>query len=1530
MVRHKAQRVSAKPRTKDIEIADDTDFKSMLLPQPILKGLKQSGYIRPSPIQKKALPLVRCGLDLIVQAKAGTGKTCVFTIAVLEMVKPNLPHLQAIVLAPTREIALQITSVINAIGQCVEGLKTSCFIGGYPLSVDVDKVKGCQVAVAAPGRLKHLLEKGLLNPRHVRLLVLDEADKLMERVFAKDINEIFNQLPESKQVIACSATYTDQLVKFLSDYMNSGQYVTPQQMDGSTILLGVRQFVSVVPRHVNRLAQLKIKEKNLLYLLRSISFDQCLIFSNLSTRAVSLCNLLRKEGWGVEWIAGRQPQEDRVAALTQLRDQRVRVLVTTDLTARGIDIENVNLVINLDLPLDHHTYLHRMGRAGRYGSHGITITVVSEGPELAAFQKLIGNIGGTTLTVNRVPQHLNNIDLWKIPNDKFEKVCGIVDIKPSIHPEKVGDSSTNTGETNSSLSADSEDVGISSASTAEKNSPENSDFVDSDSSTSTAEKISPESDSEDSIKENKGENNASGAGNKYLLEYRKDCNEKHSLSKVVTAENSYSEKNSCESSDDEDCVKVFSNGATNGEKNSPESSDREDYVKEFNESTSTIDGETNSPESSDSEDYVKEYIGNGEKNSPESSEGEDHLKESKGGNGATISENYSIKSSCIDDFIKGYNGEIIVGQMNHAIDLTGKVPNVTEDSVSPNDMQCKKSKGLSAETISLTSNHSTSTDEKCSPKSSDDESCVNRCLKDKSISLENLRIRDFYKADSDDIKVIAGPSLFALKMQEHWREVLPVVVNEFKVPLNTPIASLDSKLIRVRYWDKSQKYGGIKMYTTSNEVPLINFEEKKEDKAFLNFQDIVSGLEGGLEVDEKSEDNAVSTDKPLLSYESIEAYLESGFPKVPKEVSEKCEEIDQVLAKYIEIKNSSESALIYFDSFDLVGWLAVDGLHNVVEEININNCDVYEFKSVICPSGENHIEVLSLLKGSSKEMNDYIDCFTTLSVENLSLANLSLPNIVQKLKQTQSTCSCRLLCGSDFQADRQEVPIISSDGDKSTMNVNAVCKTKNESECKSAATSCRNSRNHPTKGRRSKSASRNRKKKKSFSEHTNLEDIAQRSKEAKKTDLQINVTGKQSDQSDNSDNSGIYVDMNWKSSKKIAHANEDEKTVTCDTVLLGAKPKKNQQPNPKIKGVKDHNGFDNSPRKHRNSDDSYDSCDSIDYETTDLDKNLSCRNPSEAKRKHHLVKHQTSSKDAFVESYNNHTLHNQRLESPHVLHHKRQPVESRNKHVNKSQNVYLSTEYETGTPSFRSLSATSAEEDSKRNTKYHEDKHKTSQHNPQSRKNESFDSISSIELEISKLRELNAIHNSKFKAMKKQHDRHNRVLNESDEGSEESGATNRHSFQTACSQHCSEDIDSSYEDMRSNRHIHSSSNVDENHLEIHSQMNNKPRSKRYSHKENSQQRRKRHDQMYLQDQELPQNVYNQHADQYENHEFSQANQDSHLQAQSQDLPHSHGSGSSRLKGENLHEMWYKDWYLRVRQRAIQLAMMEYTNSMSSM
>ncbi|XP_067448501.1 probable ATP-dependent RNA helicase DDX20 [Thunnus thynnus] len=379
-VRKAAHDIETRKRTDDVLLSDGIDFSSLLLSQPVLEGLSSAGFQKPSPIQLKAIPLGRCGLDLIVQAKSGTGKTCVFcTIALDSLVLENAAT-QVLVLAPTREIAVQIHSVVMAIGCAMEGLECHVFIGGRPVSQDKPHLKKCHIAVGSPGRIKQLIELGMLSTASIRLFVLDEADKLLEEgSFQEQINWIFSSLPVNKQMLALSATYPESLAQHLTRYMREPTFVRLNPRDMG--LKGLKQYYKLVQSHPLPHKVFEEKVQHLLELFSKIPFNQALVFSNLHTRAQHLADILSSKGLPAVCISGGLSQDQRLEAMSKLKQYQCRVLISTDLTSRGIDAEKVNLVINLDVPQDWETYMHRIGRAGRFGTQGLAVTYCCHGEE---------------------------------------------------------------------------------------------------------------------------------------------------------------------------------------------------------------------------------------------------------------------------------------------------------------------------------------------------------------------------------------------------------------------------------------------------------------------------------------------------------------------------------------------------------------------------------------------------------------------------------------------------------------------------------------------------------------------------------------------------------------------------------------------------------------------------------------------------------------------------------------------------------------------------------------------------------------------------------------------------------------------------------------------------------------------------------------------------------------------------------------------------------------------------------------------
>ncbi|KAJ8944247.1 hypothetical protein NQ318_013658 [Aromia moschata] len=383
-------------RTKDVITEGNVTFESLLLNGDVLKGLEQSGFRKPSPIQVKAIPIGRCGFDIIVRSKSGTGKTLVYSLIALENVDTSRNETQVLIMAPTREVVVQIQEVLTSIGKYINGLQVKSFIGGLPIQVDKENCNSCHIAVGTPGRIKHLISDGCLKTNSIRLFALDEVDKLMESSFVNDVNDIYNSLPGRIQIVTTSATYTDELEGFLQKYMLSPIQIVVE--DTTPLLWGLKQFAVVLKPHTNVVQQMKIKTEEILEILSRISFTQCIIFTNYQTRAESVSNMLNQKGWNSSYISAAKSQSERLAALASLKRFNCRILLSTDLTARGIDVANIDLVINYDVPVDAVTYLHRMGRAGRFGSLGACINLVSEGPD-----------GGPTFSIPMLPDFNGNV-----------------------------------------------------------------------------------------------------------------------------------------------------------------------------------------------------------------------------------------------------------------------------------------------------------------------------------------------------------------------------------------------------------------------------------------------------------------------------------------------------------------------------------------------------------------------------------------------------------------------------------------------------------------------------------------------------------------------------------------------------------------------------------------------------------------------------------------------------------------------------------------------------------------------------------------------------------------------------------------------------------------------------------------------------------------------------------------------------------------------------------------------------------------
>lgn len=329
-------------------------FKDLLLSSEILRALEEGKLETPSPVQMAAIPLGRLGLDLVAQAKSGTGKTIVFVIVALEALRVHVAsagRVQALVLTPTREIASQVADVVRVVGRHIDGLVCGTFVGGIPLATDIALLgRRCNFAVGTPGRVRQLIEKGALVTDDVALFVLDEADRLMDEQFIETTRWINARLPAStKQTLAFSATYSDDTLRSIASLMRDPQRIT--MSGGNPQLIGVRQYYADLQDYTSSFAQQTINSNSnnsnsknnnsllfsqrfvvLLDLLKRVPFQQCVVFCETTDRTQTIAQQLSDNGWQAAAISSDASQRERERVMRMFRDGSITVLVSTDLT----------------------------------------------------------------------------------------------------------------------------------------------------------------------------------------------------------------------------------------------------------------------------------------------------------------------------------------------------------------------------------------------------------------------------------------------------------------------------------------------------------------------------------------------------------------------------------------------------------------------------------------------------------------------------------------------------------------------------------------------------------------------------------------------------------------------------------------------------------------------------------------------------------------------------------------------------------------------------------------------------------------------------------------------------------------------------------------------------------------------------------------------------------------------------------------------------------------------------------------------
>merc|ERR1711935_1170624 len=354
--------------SSNYDAADEfTTFDEMNLKEDLLRGIYAYGFEKPSTIQQRAiLPIVK-GLDTIAQAQSGTGKTATFSIGTLQRVDLGQRQCQALLLAPTRELANQSHKVVCSIGDYLNVVCHGC-IGGTKVSDDIDILrKGVHIVVGTPGRVFDMIERRALDVRYVKLFILDEADEMLSRGFTDQIYDVFRKLPENVQVGLFSATMPDEVLEMTGKFMNDPKRILVKRDE--LTLEGIKQFYVAVDKE-------EWKLDTLCDLYETLTITQAIIYCNARRKVDWLTESLHSRDFTVSALHGDMEQKERELIMREFRSGSSRVLITSDLLARGIDVQQVSLVINYDLPKDRENYIHRIGRSGRFGRKGVAINFV--------------------------------------------------------------------------------------------------------------------------------------------------------------------------------------------------------------------------------------------------------------------------------------------------------------------------------------------------------------------------------------------------------------------------------------------------------------------------------------------------------------------------------------------------------------------------------------------------------------------------------------------------------------------------------------------------------------------------------------------------------------------------------------------------------------------------------------------------------------------------------------------------------------------------------------------------------------------------------------------------------------------------------------------------------------------------------------------------------------------------------------------------------------------------------------------------
>jgi superfamily II DNA/RNA helicase len=336
----------------------------------LLRGIYGYGFERPSPIQSKAIIPIIKGKDIIAQAQSGTGKTAAFSVGALSLVDLSKMEPQILIMSPTRELTKQISLVISSLGTMMNGLSVYTLVGGTSIDEDANKLKNTppHVIVGCPGRVYDMIRRGNIKAKNIKLVVLDEADEMLSSGFKEQVYNIFQTFSNDIQVALFSATLPEYINNITSKFMRDPVNIFVKTE--ALTLEGISQYFVAVDDDKQKYLAMKD-------LYSYISLSQCIIYCNSIKRVIDLHDAMIEDGFPVCCIHSNMDKSARDVAFADFRNGKYRVMISSNVTARGIDIQQISVVINFDIPKCVHTYLHRIGRSGRWGRKGVGINFIT-------------------------------------------------------------------------------------------------------------------------------------------------------------------------------------------------------------------------------------------------------------------------------------------------------------------------------------------------------------------------------------------------------------------------------------------------------------------------------------------------------------------------------------------------------------------------------------------------------------------------------------------------------------------------------------------------------------------------------------------------------------------------------------------------------------------------------------------------------------------------------------------------------------------------------------------------------------------------------------------------------------------------------------------------------------------------------------------------------------------------------------------------------------------------------------------------